>query len=97
MKNWIATTESGSTYRSVGGCITVGGVDEHYHNAELRSFPPRLIRELNKAGNADEIWRELTALPKVTSPVVGERLFVRTFDDAGWRISTPIVKIESVD
>lgn len=97
MKNWIATTESGRTYRSVGGCITVGGGYDHFHNAELRSFPQSMIDELYDRGDADGIWRELTALPKVTSPVVGERLFVRTFDDAGWRISTPIVKIESVD
>jgi hypothetical protein len=96
MKDWIATTESGRTYKSTDGSITVGGGYEYFHNAELRSFPPSLLDELSKAGNRNLIWNTLNELPQVDEPVVGERLYVRTFGDAGWRISTPIVKIEWV-
>lgn len=97
MTNWIATTESGRTYVSADGCVTISSLGEHFHNAELRSFPQSMVDKLYADVNSDDVWAALNALPQVTAPVVGERLYIRTFGDAGWRISRVIAKIEWVD
>lgn len=84
MTDWIATTKSGRTYESVRGGVRVSG-EGYYPQPTMRSFP-----ESDTPGD----WDELYARPEVYRPVVGERFFISTFGDAGWRISTPIVSVE---
>lgn len=85
MSNWIATTESGRTYTSKGSGILVSG-DGYYHNPVIR------VVDRNEVSS----WDDLLALPLVDEPVVGKSLFILTYGDSGWRLSTDIVSVEHV-
>lgn len=88
MTEWIATTASGRTYESVNSGVRVSG-EGYYHQPTMRSFPESMLPGMD--------WDKLYALPLVDRPVVGERFFISTFGDAGWRISTTIVSVEDVE
>lgn len=91
MRNWIATTTSGRTYESIDGGITVSG-DGYFPQPEVRTFPPSALPGLaTPDGHID--WGKLNALPRVEAPVVGHHLYIRSFGDAGWRISTTVQSV----
>lgn len=84
--DWIAETESGTTYSCVDGRILRSdrqGVRTYYHNAQLRSFAPR----------SGVTFDGLNRQPEVDTPVVGEHIYILTHGDSGWVISTPVVKL----
>lgn len=91
MRNWIATTKSGRTYESVNGGIRVSG-EGYFPQPEIRTFPPDAIPGVSTSNGRID-WRKLDALPLTTVPVVGHHLYISTFGDAGWRISTPVESI----
>lgn len=84
MSNWRAVTESGSIYESIDGHVRANG--EYFHSVVMKNV---MISRLD--------WDKIHALPEADLPRVGQRIYISTFGDAGWRISTPVVSLEVLD
>lgn len=84
MKPWRAVTESGAEYVSDGSSIRVNG--EVFRNPLLKAI-----------GISDVTWEKINASPPAYLPRLGKRIFVSTYGDSGWRLSTPVVEVEVLD
>lgn len=80
-----ATTASGSIYESIDGRVYVNG--KYVHNAVIRSF--RL--QDHPEGPIDVDWLESI---EPGNPKVGEHIYLNTYGDYGWRISTEVMDSE---
>lgn len=86
MSDWVATTRSGTTYTSKDGCVMRDshGSVTHYHNPEVRRFHKADVL-------GDQIFEKLREIePSDEPPKPGEHIYVLTFGDGGWVISTEI-------
>jgi hypothetical protein len=96
MKPFVAYTASGAKYtrkeESSGILVESPRIGrDYYHNPVLRSF---LMEEAPKYLDEDG-WEWLRSLSIADLPVVGEHLYIQTYGDSGWRISTEVVRVES--
>lgn len=92
---WTALTRSGTRYERMLGGILVGGA-LYYRAPRLRVFPAADLGSATDA-NGGVNWKYMDQLPLVDAPVVGDRMYITTFTDVGWRISTEVVSIEHTD
>jgi len=86
---WRAVTESGRVYETVSGGVKVSG-EGYFHNADVKVVNREDLYGMESRG----IWEHLHNLPRADLPEVGKSLYIDTYGDAGWRISTDIVSVE---
>lgn len=92
MKNWIATTQGGTTYQMQDGIVTITPSNEQ---------PPYAIKPWLMQVNAvpvtacDLPWKNPEDWEDVLYPVVGRHFFIAGRDDR--RISTTIVSVVDTD
>lgn len=89
MKNWIATTQTGTTYRYRDGVMLIdSGLDGKYAIKPARLETARHPTVLPWHDGGQLLWQP------TDRPQVGERLYVGGFHE--WRISTEIVSVEDI-
>lgn len=95
-KGWVAKTKSGTEYLHEAGSSDILRVSNdgaaNYHNAALRVFARDDLQY--SGGRIDFEW--LYEQPVVERPEVGKHMYVLTFGDSGWVISTEIVSVEDL-
>jgi hypothetical protein len=94
MTNFLAVTETGTTYRMQGGILL-------YESKRIGTFtfrPYRMAafdRMAVKAETQNEFWEYVATLPEVKLPVVGLSFFAAGLSQ--WRLSTPVVSVEELE
>lgn len=87
---WRATTSSGRVYEYLGRGVEISESGGYFPNWILTVFSPD---DVPKSGSIIETLRRL---PSSSRPEAGKYMFIDSFGDSGWQISTRVVKVEDV-
>lgn len=92
MSNWVATTESGTTWRMKEDILRIDSA-----RSGVSVFKPWVMKvlsweELTSWLAHGEMWDHIHNVEQYWEPVLGMSLYAAGREE--WRISTPVVKIE---